>query len=94
LSGAGADFAYDAVIADVARHTGGAVARSDARNFVYPVDPAIVGSTTWSLRLTLLPLSVVLIGLALVVFVAQRRAQRLAGSRNLAERLGSLSAVE
>jgi AraC family transcriptional regulator, transcriptional activator FtrA len=94
LSGAGADFAYDAVIADVARHAGGAVARSDARNFVYPVDRAIVGSTTWRPRLILLPLSVVLLSLALVALVARRRAQRLVGSRNSAERLRSLNIVE
>jgi hypothetical protein len=42
ISGAGAAFAYDAVIADVARHMGGAVARSVSRNFVYPVDVEIV----------------------------------------------------
>ena len=63
MSRAGASFAYDAVIADVARHVGGQVARSDSRNFMYPVDPAIVDSTTWTPRLILLPVRVVLLGL-------------------------------
>jgi putative intracellular protease/amidase len=74
-SGAGADFAYDAVIADVARHDGAAVARSDSRNFVYPVDPAIVGGAAWTPRLILLPLGVVALALALLTLFTRRRAQ-------------------
>jgi transcriptional regulator GlxA family with amidase domain len=79
-SGAGADFAYDAVIADIARHAGGAVARSISRNFVYPVDPAIVGGATWTPRLLLPPLSVFLLGLSLTALLRRRRAGRLIGS--------------
>lgn len=75
-SGAGASFAYDAVIADIARHVGGAVARSDSANLVYPVDPAIVGGADWTPTLIIPPLGISLLGLALIVALARRRARR------------------
>jgi hypothetical protein len=41
-TGKGAAFAYDTIIADIARRLGGAVARSVSVNLVYPVDGALV----------------------------------------------------
>ena len=74
-SGSGASFAYDAVIADIARHVGGAVARSDSVNLVYPVDPAIVSGSAWTPALIVYPLGVSLLGLALIAVLSRRRRQ-------------------
>jgi hypothetical protein len=74
MSGAGAAFAYDAVIADVVRHAGGAVARGVSRNFAYPVDPEIVSGATWTLTLILPPLMIGLLDLALIALLTRRRA--------------------
>jgi hypothetical protein len=74
-SGAGADFAYDVVIADVARHAGGAVARSDSVNLVYPVAPALVSGAAWTPLLLVHALIVDLLALALIVVLRRRRAQ-------------------
>lgn len=78
-SGTGADFAYDAVLADVARHVGSAVARSDARNFVYSVDPVTLAGPQWTARLIPLPLGMVLLGLALPGFARFARS-KIAGN--------------
>jgi transcriptional regulator GlxA family with amidase domain len=75
-SGAGAKFAYDAVIMDIARHVSGAVARSDAVNLVYAVDPAIVDGAAWTPTLLVHALIVDLLALALIVMRQGRRAQR------------------
>jgi putative intracellular protease/amidase len=75
-SGAGAAFAYDAVITDIARQAGGAVARSDSVNLVYPVDPATVGGAAWTPMLLVHALIVDLLVLALIVIVRRRRVQR------------------
>jgi len=74
MIGAGTAFAYDAVITDVARHMGGAVARSASRNFVYPVDPEILSGSTWTPTLILPPLMIGLLGLALFALLPRRRA--------------------
>ena len=74
MSGAGAAFAYDAVIADIARHMGGAVARSTSRNFVYPVDMEIVRGATWTPSLILPPLLIGVLGLGLFALLTRRRA--------------------
>lgn len=73
ISGPGATFAYDAVIADVAAHAGGAVARSDARNLVYPVAPTLVAGSPLTTRVLALPVSTALLGLALVVRLSWQR---------------------
>jgi putative intracellular protease/amidase len=75
-SGAGAAFAYDAVIADIARHAGGAVARSDSVNLVYPADLAIVSGAAWTPMLLVHALIVDLFALALVAIQRRRRPQR------------------
>jgi putative intracellular protease/amidase len=79
-TGAGAAFAYDAVMADIARHEGGAVARSHSINLVYPVDPAIAGGATWTPALIARPLAIGLLGLALAVLLTRRRAPRTIAS--------------
>jgi transcriptional regulator GlxA family with amidase domain len=71
-SGAGADFAYDVVIGDIARREGRAVARSDSVNLVYPVDPAIVSGSPWTPMLIFHPLGVGLFGVALFAFLFAR----------------------
>jgi AraC family transcriptional regulator, transcriptional activator FtrA len=71
-SGAGAGYAYDVVIADVAGYAGEAVARSDSVNLVYPVDPAIVSGSAWTPILIFHPLSVGLLGVALIAFLFVR----------------------
>ncbi len=75
ISGSGAPFAYDAIIADVARHAGAAVARSDANNFAYPVEPSIVAGWPWTARVIVVPLGAMLLvfGLAVVRSVRERR---------------------
>jgi hypothetical protein len=74
-SGAGADFAYDAIIGDIAEREGGAVARSDSVNLVYPVDPAIVSGSPWTPILSFHPLGVGLFGVALcaILFALHNR---------------------
>ena len=79
-TGKGAAFAYDAVIADIARHQGGAVARSDSVNLVYPVDGAAVSGPAWTPTLIVHPLSIGLFGLALIALLTSRSAGRLSGS--------------
>jgi putative intracellular protease/amidase len=76
-SGAGAGYAYDVVIADVARYAGEAVARSDSVNLVYPVDPAIVSGSAWTPILIFHPLGVGLFGVVLIaiLFVRHSRAR-------------------
>ncbi len=71
-SGPGAGFAYDVVIADVTRQEGGAVARSDSVNLVYPVDPALLGGSAWRPRLVAGPLLTGLLGFALVASLTRR----------------------
>lgn len=75
ITGAGADFAYDTVIADVARREGVAVARSDSINLVYPVDPAILSGPAWTAPLIVHPLGIGLLGLALIAIMVVRRNQ-------------------
>jgi transcriptional regulator GlxA family with amidase domain len=88
-SGAGAGFAYDVVIADIARHAGGAVARSDSINLVYPVDPAIVGGSAWTPMLIAHPLGIGLLGLTLVVALFVRRGRTRSIGRSLPLKIGS-----
>jgi putative intracellular protease/amidase len=83
-SGAGAAFVYDAVIADIARHMGGAVARSNAANLVYLVDPALVSGTAWTPLLIIHALIADLFALALITILRRRRTQRLTASPVLA----------
>ena len=75
-SGVGAAFAYDTVIADIARHAGGAVARSDSVNLVYPVDPAIVSGAAWTPMLLVHALIVDLFALALIASLRRHHVQR------------------
>jgi transcriptional regulator GlxA family with amidase domain len=79
-SGAGAAFAYDAVIADIARHIGGAVAQSNAANLVYLVDPALVSGTAWAPLLIIHALIADLFALVLIAILRRRRTQRMATS--------------
>jgi transcriptional regulator GlxA family with amidase domain len=79
-SGAGAAFAYDAAIADIARQMGGAVARSNAANLVYLVDPALLSGTAWTPLLIIRALIADLFALALIAILGRRRTQRLTAS--------------
>jgi hypothetical protein len=79
-TGAGAEFAYDAAIADIARHNGGAVARSTATNLIYHVDPALVSGTAWTPLLIIHALIADLFALALIAILERRRTQRLTAS--------------
>jgi putative intracellular protease/amidase len=74
-AGAGADFAYDAIIADIARREGAAVARSDSINLVYPVHPASVHGPAWTVPLIVRPLAIGVLGLMLIAIGLVRRSQ-------------------
>jgi AraC family transcriptional regulator, transcriptional activator FtrA len=85
MSGASADFAYDIAIGDVARHLGGAVARSTATNLTYPVESDRVSGAAWTPILLIHALIADLLALALFATLRSHHAQRLTRSPAPAE---------
>lgn len=74
-TGAGTDFAYDAVLADLAEHVGVTVARSTAANLVYAVELAPENARAWTPILLVHAFSGDLLLLTLLVVMRYQRGQ-------------------